>query len=136
MSRDEVSSEVAAFLRAHVESYEELEALLMLHRNRARVWSPRAIATTIGASESDVLSALDALVRRGLVLRVAAPERTEYKFIADGVASDLVARLAEAYTNDPIGVMRLMSANAIARVRSDLHAFSDAFLIGRRKRDG
>ena len=52
-------------------------------------------------------------------------------------AEATIERLARAYKDQPMPVIKLMSANAIERVRTAaLRTFADAFLIRKDKKDG
>ena len=138
MATDEVPIEVSAFLRAHIESYEQLETLLLLNSHPTRQWTSADIAATLKVSESEVLDALELLLAAGLVRVESNARAPSYSFApTDAVVSEVVARLAALYTDRRVDVMKLMSAHAIARVRdAALRTFSDAFLLNGKKKDG
>lgn len=63
-----ISTELSAFLRDCVSSYEALESLLLLARNPLESWSAREMAQAIGATEESVETALEELEASGRLL--------------------------------------------------------------------
>lgn len=138
MADAEIPDDVQAFLRDYIESYEELEVLLLLHRSGKQWHSLGALTAQLrlpGVSEETA----ETLASRGLL----AVRRTEiepgYAYDpAEPVLETAVARLARSYAEAPLAVMKLMTANAMNRLRvSALQTFADAFVLHRkRRRDG
>jgi hypothetical protein len=62
----------------------------------------------------------------------------EFRYAPATVALDAgVSALARAYADQRLEIMKLISANAIERLRTAaIRAFSDSFLIRRKRRDG
>jgi hypothetical protein len=134
-----VPADVQAFLREHVESYEQLEVLLRLRLQPDRSWTPLDVASELRISDELGLAALRFLCRerllgvdvgRGVLLFRYAPQSAELV--------ELIPRLAIAYEENRLEVMRLMTANAIDRLRlGPMNRLANAFLLGRKKnRDG
>lgn len=128
--------DVRDFLRDHVETYEELEALVFLARQRRR----SATAAEVGAGARlptlIAVKALDDLRRGGLVDEVREGHRVRYVFWP---ATPALARAADrfvaVYEANPVDVIQLMSAAALERLRTTAsRAFAEAFVIRRRSR--
>jgi hypothetical protein len=121
------------FLFDHVESYEELELVVLLRRQRERDWSASEAATELGLSAGACLSALHALVQRGLVVKSALAGSFRYAPCSLEAAARL-AQLDEFYRSQRLAVVMLMSVNAIERLRvATLHRFADTLRLRDRK---
>jgi hypothetical protein len=127
---------VRAFLREHVESYEQLELLLFLREHHALGWAMSQVAERMRLPPEEIDQAVAGLLAAGCVVERAQPERTiRYAPRDEGQAAAIDA-LAAAYAARPLAIIKLMNANAIERVRSAaIDTFADAFVLGR-KRDG
>lgn len=127
------------FLRAHVESYEQLNILILFSAQPERLWEIKAIASELRIPEASAEEAARFLCRQSLLtvqvgmralLFVYKPRSTEL--------DELVKALAQAYREQGVEVMRLMTANAIERLRlKAIRSFSDAFIVAPKKnKDG
>jgi hypothetical protein len=143
---DELSQDVLALLRNSIEAYEELEVLLLLHRSRERGWTVAELSERLRLSE-DLISAAVARLAAASLAGVApgGPEgsgpltaRKSYQYRAATPALDAtIGELAAAYSDNPVTVIRAMSAHSIQRVRTAaLRAFADAFIFKRNKDRG
>lgn len=136
---DRVPDDVRALLSERIESYEELEILLALERARGSGKTPEELSTTLRVGASLVDPALRALELHGLIAHRSAPER-EARYLYEPATPALdgaVRALAKVYREQPIPIIRLMSENAIQRVRTGaVRAFADAFILRREKNDG
>ncbi|HEY7890474.1 MAG TPA: hypothetical protein VIC29_19800 [Steroidobacteraceae bacterium] len=134
---DDLPEDVRALLHEHIETYEQLEVLLLLRRERYEEWTIAALATRLHVREELVGSALERLKSAGLVA-VAGADRAE-RFAYRPGSSDLdtaAGRLQREYAERPIRIIQLMSANAIERVRTAaLHTFADAFVLKKKDDD-
>jgi hypothetical protein len=129
-----IPKDVLELLRERVGSLEQLEALLLLHREPAHAWSLPEIAEKLSLPAGMLEAELDALVHAGLAAR--AQERWTYA-PRDAASGMIVARLAALYPVRRLEVLRLLSDLAVQRIRgSAARAFADSFVIGRRKKDG
>lgn len=129
---------VAALLRTHVETYEQLEVLLVLHAAPDRAWRADALATELGARPELVATALAGLAASGLVAAAGTGLRTEYRY-APAAAADAAAveALVQVHAAQRLELVKTMSANAIERVRAAAaRTFADAFLLNGRRGDG
>jgi predicted ArsR family transcriptional regulator len=133
MRPDELAPEVAALIRDRIQSYEALRALLLLHaEGSAR--SAEELSAELNLSGSSMASALESLARQQLLEATGASgSRAQYRY-ASGAHDATVGALVQAYSQQPIAVIRLLAASSIGRIRADaLRAFADAFVLRKAK---
>lgn len=132
-----ISDDVNTLLRDCIESFEQLEVLLLLHRTPGETWSPDAVATaTTLKLSSDVADDALAHLRRW---KLIDGEARVYRYDPANRLDATVRALAAVYEEDRLEVMKIMNQNAIERVRtSALRAFADSFFVGKggKKSDG
>lgn len=134
---DDLPEDVRALLNEHIESYEQLEVLLLLRRERYEEWTVEGLAARLHVREELVRSALEGLKAGGLVVATSAtpPPRFAYRPTSSGLDA-AAGRLDREYAERPIRIIQLMSANAIERVRTAaLHTFADAFVLKKKDSD-
>ena len=133
---DELPPDVRALLHEHIESYEQLEALLLLRRERFEQWTSEGLAARLRIRSELVQTALTGLQSAGLVgITNAGPARFAYRPASAGLDA-AVGRLEREYAERPILIIQLMSANAIERLRTAaLHTFADAFVLSKKDKD-
>ena len=130
-----VSRDVHALL-AQVESYEQLAMLLLAHREPLRQWSEAEFAATLKIPAQLVSTAITGLLAAGLLSGNSESDSPRYSYAASAMPDEAVGRLAQEFSQNPARVMRVLSANAIERLRaSALHTFADAFVLKKRDRD-
>jgi hypothetical protein len=136
MSETDIPAAAVSLLPESVHTFEELEALAFLYGGRGTAWPESAVAEALKIPVEAAREALLALESRGL----AASGHTERRYRYSTATTELeaaVGALVRAYHDNRLGIVKLMSDNAIHRMRTGaIRAFSDAFLIGRKKRDG
>ena len=132
----DLPEDVRALLHEHIESYEQLETLLLLRRERYEQWTGEALAARLRVRAELIASALVGLEASGLVAATgAAPGRFAYRAASSGLDA-AVGRLEREYAERPILIIQLMSANAIERVRTAaLHTLADAFVLKKKDKD-
>jgi hypothetical protein len=136
MNGVDLPAEVQALLLDHIESYEQLEILLLLRLEAAESWSEERISSRLNISPTLTTAALSALRLSGVVkLRGEWPR---YEYAADTPAiDDAVNMLVAIHSTHRFEIIKLMSANAIRRMRTGaLRAFADAFVLRKDKDDG
>jgi hypothetical protein len=134
MTTHEIPSELRQFLRDHVETYEQLEILVLLAGAPDRHWRGDDIAAALHLDRAVVAEALAHLDRAGVLEPGGGDAAPRVAARPDHAV--MLARLAEVYRRDRLGIMNLMTSNALERVRtSALRAFTSAFLLGK-KNDG
>jgi hypothetical protein len=129
--------EVRRFLAEHVDSYEQLEALVYLARRPRRSWTPEEIATGTRLPTLAAIKALDELRRVGLVDAILEGRGTRFTFWpATPALSSAAEQFVAVYDANPVDVIHLMNQNALQRVRSSAAIlFAEAFVL-RRPRTG
>ena len=135
---DDLPEDVRALLHEHIESYEQLEVLLLLRRERYEEWTIAALAARLHVREELIASALERLKSASLVAAVSATAAMRFAYRPGSSGLDAAAgHLDRAYAERPIRVIQLMSANAIERLRTAaLHTFADAFVLKKKDDDG
>lgn len=133
----DLSEDVRALLYEHIESYEQLETLLLLRRERHEEWTAERLAARLHVGIELVERALADLRASGLVTATGAGSA---RFVYSPASSGLdtaAGRLDREYAERPLLVIRLMSANSLQRLRTAaLHTFADAFVLKKDKNDG
>ena len=135
-----ISEKAKALLRDFIESFEQLEILLLLHRRGGDTWGADAVSTELKLDFDTAAEALAHLSRAHLLaVRAEASPRLFQYGPANSVMDGAVGDLAEAYQDNRLEVINLMNTNAIERVRtSAMRAFANSFLLGGggKKNDG
>jgi predicted ArsR family transcriptional regulator len=133
---DELPEDVRALLHEHIESYEHLETLLLLRRERHEQWTSEALAARLRVRPELIAAALANLKAGGMVEATGVtPTRFVYRPSSSGIDA-AVGRLQREYTERPILIIQLMSANAIERLRTAaLQTFADAFVLSKKDKD-
>ena len=135
MSPDSLPQEVQDLLGGPVESYGHLAILLLAHGQPMRDWSCAELAETLRIPTQLAEGAVSGLRAAGLLHADPKADVLRYKY-ARGATDGAIGQLALEYTQNPTRVLKLLSANAIERVRtSAVHAFADAFVLRKKDRD-
>lgn len=130
-----IPEELVRLLRERVASLEQLETLLLLRRTRERTWALDEVAQRLSMPESSIEPCLAELAKHGLLAAEgsAGGRMWQYRPASDVLAA-LVDELAAVYDERRLEIMRMLSAQALERIRdSAAKAFADAFVIGRKK---
>lgn len=129
-----VDEAVRAFLRAYIDSFESLEVLLLLRRERTAC-TAEELCRRLKTRAPLIDDALASLVRARLVNSDRSVPAL-YTYADEDPARDgIVGSLERVYRDEPIKIVQHMSTNAIERLRtSTIRAFADAFVV--RKDDG
>ena len=126
MEDAQFSDEFCRFLQTTLPSVDAAELLLMLARDPARWWSaPDIVAALRPAplSEADVTRVLETLQARGLLAQ-GPDRRVQYRPGNDELAG-YVRTLAQAYSERPVTLIRVIYALRDSKIRS----FADAFKL-------
>lgn len=133
MTRPALASAVLEFLRAHIDSHEQLEILLLLRREGPAWWSSHRIRSVLDIPEELVGKALTRLMARGLLATQGEPPQWAYAAASPQMA-ETVDQLVRSYEIHRFEIVGLMSGNAIERMRTQtLQAFADAFVMRKDK---
>ena len=137
MSPDDLPPDVLELLRERISGLIELDVLLCMRGDATRSWTAPTLANLVGLPEEWAEEALVAL--RGAELIEEAEGGTERRFFYRPTTPDLeaaVTTLAHAYEDRPDYVARILTEDAISRVRwSASQAFPAAFVVGGIKTD-
>ena len=138
MQSSELPEDVREFLRHRIVSFEQLEVLLLLRRERAGRWDVASLSARLRISETLIVTALGGLVASGLVRPWPQDEPAQYLYGVENEHLDAtIGSLETTYRKQPIQIIRQMSGDAIERVRnSALRIFADAFIVRRDKNRG
>lgn len=136
MHQEPLAPELQSFLLEHVESFEQLELLLSFCREPDRERSAADLAQSLRIPVELATEALAALCRRGLLAVRGTPPGSFCYQPRETRLDELSRRLMQGYETHRLEVMRVMSANAMARVRgSALRAFTGSFLLRKEKKE-
>lgn len=131
-----------ALLQDRLAGLDELEVLLLVRRDTTRAWTASEVADRLGLPSSSSDGALESLCVAALLVAHGggggAERRYAYRPEVPGLDA-VVTSLVEIYDERRLEVMRILSNNALERIRSAAaRTFADAFVIGRngRKKDG
>ncbi|MEW5930110.1 MAG: hypothetical protein AB1941_21855 [Gemmatimonadota bacterium] len=124
-----VTADVQHFIAVNIDSAEQLEVLLLLHRHPGRGWHAHDVSREIFTVPAAATLRLESLVELGF-LRSDGAADPEYRYQprSEEQAAGVQA-LADAYRANRVGVLSFVFRRPPDPVRS----FSDAFRI---RRDG
>lgn len=118
-----IPEDVERFLAEHVESAEQLDALVLLCSSPDRGWTADALSQALFSVPQSAAKTLERLRARGFATSDDAPTPT-YRYAADGVDAQRVERVAAAYRANRAAVIRLLFAR-----RDPVRSLADAFRL-------
>jgi hypothetical protein len=128
------TEELREFLREHVTSFEELEALVYLLRARDRAATCHELAEALHVAEELAEAALAGLTG-ALVVREGVGSSAIYRLPRGGALEASLKRLQTAYDEQRLTIVQIMTANSMARMRSAAaRRLADAFRLERGKK--
>lgn len=132
---DAIGDDVFRFLAEVIESYEQLEVLLLLRERAADKWTRERIGEHLGLDSDSIARGVAQLVLHDLLEQRDSTVRYRPRSTA---RAETVGRLAAAYGDERrVQIMRAMNANAMQRLRNNAaRVFADAFVVGKDKKDG
>jgi hypothetical protein len=135
MADSKISSELKKFLRERIQSYEQLELLLLVRQSPSQVWSLELIAKRLRIQEAAALEAVNDLRNGELLEMMLDGHRRAYRYRpATPELARLSDELANAFEEERLALVRLMNQNAVERVRTAaMRMFADSFIL-RKKR--
>lgn len=118
-----IDPEVERFLLDSIDTVPHLEALLLLFKSPAIVWTVAELAARIYVNEKQATSILEDLARRSLIARVEQPPTT-YQYVPRSEGqSELLDKVALSYRTQLVQVTRFIHSNASGSVRDFARAF-------------
>jgi hypothetical protein len=131
-----ISDDVLRLLREELHGYAALETLILLSSQPNHTWRASQIAAELKIVEAEVEQALRELMSCGMASEHALRGSFAYQ-TGNEARERAVKELRRAYEENRMELVRIMSRNAIERVRSSAaRAFADAFVLGKKKNDG
>ncbi|GAB3549874.1 hypothetical protein GCM10027343_32220 [Noviherbaspirillum agri] len=124
MDRVPIPDDVSRFILLAIPSVPYLEAILLLRRDPSHPWDYKQLARQLYLGDK-AAQALLAELHAGGVVTIADPELLLYRYqppTAD--LAQMIARVAEAYSRDLIGVTNLIHSKANKKAQ----LFADAFI--------
>ncbi len=122
-----IPEEVHQFLLQCIDSVEQLEVLLLLHRAPAQVWTAEAVAQALYSNPDSIARRLAGLHANSLVTPVPS---SSYRYHPRSAELDAtVTLLAQTYRQRRVAVITVIASKPMENVR----AFSEAFRL--RKKD-
>jgi hypothetical protein len=129
MAMKALPDDVSRFLSQHIDSVEQLEVLLLLHRAAESAWTPDMVAAALYTQPASAARRLSALCDHGLLEQVGE-NPPAYRYIAESrEQGELISTLADTYRERRVAVVTAIATNPMENVR----AFSDAFRIRRKE---
>jgi DNA-binding IclR family transcriptional regulator len=115
------------FLKDHIRSLEQLEALQVIMQSPGRWWDASSVAQAIGTDPETARRALDRFASRNL-LAIRVTEDVRYQFQPGTPAlAHAAAQFAEAVRLNRLAILKLVTRHAHPGIRD----FADAFRIRR-----
>jgi hypothetical protein len=136
MADFEVPADLQRFLQEYLESLEQLEILVLLHRRPDYAWSALEVADELRVRDSLAEEELRRLSDRGLLTLAGSISNPSFRYgpISETLAQ-MTRQLVETYGEQRVAIMMLMTANAIQRLRAGaLGMFSNAFVFRKREK--
>ncbi|HET7460142.1 MAG TPA: hypothetical protein VFJ82_02795 [Longimicrobium sp.] len=122
MADPAIPEEIQRFLADHVASAEELDALMLLHAQRDRAWTPEALSQALFSVPQSAALTLERLEAKGLA-EAAGGTPPAWRYAATGEADDRIAALGGVYRANRAAVIKHLFARRVDPVRSLADAF-------------
>jgi hypothetical protein len=122
---EELPDDVRRFVIEHINSVEQLEALLLLWAEQDRDWTAKDVSQSLYTPPAAATMRLDDLQQRGFITSSGEAVRA-YRYRAGQTAQDvLISRLADVYRERRVTVISLI----YSKPHQQVQAFADAFKI-------
>lgn len=127
----DISDRVRRFIEQHINSLEELEVLLLLHRTSGQEWSAELVARELRIERQSCERRLEALAAGGL-LSVSPGAARQYAYDPMNESNGAVRELEGAYEKYRLRVINLIFSKPVDKIRT----FADSFRIRKEESDG
>jgi hypothetical protein len=117
-----IPEDVQRFLADHVDSPEQLDALVLLYSDPSRGWTAETLSQALFSVPQSAARTLDRLAAEGFAAS-GGGDPPAYRYAAGGAAAERVARLATAYRANRAAVIRHLFERRVDPVRSLADAF-------------
>lgn len=131
MSASSFPDDVKHFIERNIDSLEELEVLLFLHRQPSAAFTAEAVATSLYTNPTSTREKLRGLVQKDLADGHEREGTVSYQFKAASQKARLVDRLAPLYAERRVAVTNII----ISKPLPNIQAFADAFDFRKKRED-
>lgn len=131
MSASSFPEDVKQFIERNLDSLEELEVLLFLHRQPSAALTAEALATAIYTNPTSTHAKLRALQHKGLVEARESEHATTFQYLPSSPKARFVDRLATLYAERRVAVTNII----ISKPLPNIQAFADAFDFRKKRED-
>ena len=125
MAEGGIPPEVQRFIAENIDAAEQLDILLLLHRNRDRSYTALEVSQAVFTVPASATMRLEGLVARGLLSSTGASDPRYQYAPRDPTMATRADELATAYQTDRVGVIKLI----FARPPDPVQTFADAFRL-------
>ena len=109
MDDTDIPQDVQVLLFQDVQTFEQLESLLLLRGDPTTEWSAGDVGARLGMREDLAVEALEKLAATGLVAATGSAPALRYRYSpASRTLDDTTGRLASAYESHRFEILRLM----------------------------
>jgi DNA-binding MarR family transcriptional regulator len=120
---EELPDDVRRFVIEHINSVEQLEALLLLWAHADQSWTAEAVSQRLYTSPAAATMRLDDLARRGFI--AVDPDPALGFRYRHSELDRLVSRLSELYRERRVSIITLI----YSKPQQQVQAFADAFKL-------
>ncbi|HYH83177.1 MAG TPA: hypothetical protein VEX86_25500 [Longimicrobium sp.] len=120
MADPAIPDDVQRFLAEHVDTAEQLDALMLLHGQRDRAWTAESLSQALFSVPQSAALTLERLRESGWA---AAEGGGAFRYAAADADDRRIAQVAGAYRTNRVGLMKHLFARRVDPVRSLADAF-------------
>jgi hypothetical protein len=125
VSQGAITPEITRFVAEHIPSADQLDILLLLHGDPAKLWKAEDVSRAVFTVPTAATMRLEDLVARGLLVSSGGADPSyRYQPANEGLRGQVDA-LAAAYRTNRVAVINLV----FQRRPDPLRSFSDAFRV-------
>lgn len=121
MPSQDLPFDVLLILQERIAGVDELEALLLVRSDAARRWTASDIATTLARPETWAAPALESLCAAELLVALDGDgdeDECRFAYQPTPALESVVASLARLYDEQRADVLRVLTDNAVDRIRA------------------
>jgi hypothetical protein len=125
VNQSAITPEIARFIAEQITSADQLDILLLLHGDPAKLWKAEDVSRAVFTVPTAATMRLEDLARRGFLMSSGGADPSyRYQPASDGIRRQVDA-LAAAYRTNRVAVINLV----FQRRPDPLKSFSDAFRV-------
>lgn len=119
---DKLDSGLISFIKAHIDSVEQLEVLLLMRNDPAKAWSAQDVSRQLRSSAASASHRLEKLCALRLIIKVDQSDSYRYEPSSPELR-DKVTALSEAYLVRRVTVIDLIFSNPVEKIKTLADAF-------------